>query len=99
MTERDVFSYNTMITGLMQCGDVDGARHVFDRMIYRDVVTWNSMVSGYIRNGMIGLVVEEVGSAIELFESMPTRDTAAWNATIFGLSENDLGIRVTAYRH
>ena len=78
MPERDIFSYNTVIDGMMQCGDVDGAREVFDGMPFRDVVTWNSMVSGYIRNGMIY-------NAVEAFDGMLLKDVISWNLVIGGL--------------
>lgn len=78
MPERDVVSYNTVIAGLMQCGDVDGARRIFSGMGFRDVVTWNSMVAGYIRNGMIC-------EALRVFEEMPLKDVVSWNLVIGGL--------------
>lgn len=78
MPERDIFSYNTVIDGMMQCGDVDGAREVFDGMPFRDVVTWNSMVAGYIRNGMIY-------KAVEAFDGMLLKDVISWNLVIGGL--------------
>ena len=48
MPGRDLFSYNTMIFGLMQCGRVETARETFDAVLIKGDVSWNSMVAGYM---------------------------------------------------
>ncbi|EEF52904.1 pentatricopeptide repeat-containing protein, putative [Ricinus communis] len=58
MTFRNVFSYNTMITGLSKAEQIDKAKKVFDEMPERDSVSWNSMMSGYFRNGKYEEVVK-----------------------------------------
>ncbi|PWA34314.1 hypothetical protein CTI12_AA620320 [Artemisia annua] len=78
MPERDAFSYNTVIAGLMKFGDVDGAKGVFDRMRCKDVVTWNSMISGYFQNGFMD-------EALAVFGMMPFKDVISWNLVISGL--------------
>ncbi|XP_074589762.1 pentatricopeptide repeat-containing protein At1g08070, chloroplastic-like [Curcuma longa] len=35
-----------------KCGNIHGARRVFDKMKERDVVTWNSMIAGLALNGL-----------------------------------------------
>ncbi|KAL8143257.1 hypothetical protein V2J09_016289 [Rumex salicifolius] len=70
----------------MCCGDVTGAKDLFETMPFRDVVAWNSMVSGYIHNGMLE-------DAVSVFNSMPVRDIVSWNLVIGGLVNlGDLGL-------
>lgn len=60
MTERDVCSWNIMVSGYAKAGDVDGARVVFDEMPVRDCFSWNAMISGYVR-------CNQHGDALSLF--------------------------------
>ncbi|XP_043716938.1 pentatricopeptide repeat-containing protein At2g13600-like [Telopea speciosissima] len=56
LSERNLISFNTMVVGYCENGEVDKAKKLFDQMellgINRDITTWNSMVSGYVGNGM-----------------------------------------------
>ncbi|XP_050214354.1 pentatricopeptide repeat-containing protein At2g13600-like [Mercurialis annua] len=54
----NVFTYNTMITGLGNAGTIGKAKEVFDQMPHRDSVSWNSMMSAYFRNGKYEDVLE-----------------------------------------
>ncbi|CAN1353309.1 Pentatricopeptide repeat-containing protein At2g13600 [Linum perenne] len=51
---RNAVSYNTMIVGFCESGDVFKAKELFEQMqrmgIQRDIITWNSMISGLIDN-------------------------------------------------
>ncbi|CAN0922641.1 Pentatricopeptide repeat-containing protein At1g19720 [Linum grandiflorum] len=51
---RNAVSYNTMIVGYCESGDVSKAKELFDLMevkgIERDLISWNSMISGYVDN-------------------------------------------------
>ncbi|KAF5181263.1 Pentatricopeptide repeat [Thalictrum thalictroides] len=51
MPERNLVSWNVLISGYGKCGDVEAAKKVFDKMMLRDIVSWNSLVSSYARNG------------------------------------------------
>lgn len=46
------FLQNTLLNMYLNCGDVEFARKVFDKMPERNVVSWNSLVSGYTRLGL-----------------------------------------------
>ncbi|KAF9617379.1 hypothetical protein IFM89_036300 [Coptis chinensis] len=45
---------NALISLYSQCGDIEDAELVFNKMVYKhDVVSWNSMIHGFATNGMI----------------------------------------------
>jgi len=46
-----------------KCGDIEKARHLFDKMPERNVVSWTTMIGGYAMHG-------RVAEALELFELM-----------------------------
>ncbi|KAL5718135.1 hypothetical protein ACHQM5_011071 [Ranunculus cassubicifolius] len=48
---NDVFVGAALVDMYGKCGDVGGARKVFDEMTVRDLVTWTSMIMGYVNNG------------------------------------------------
>ncbi|KAE8037377.1 hypothetical protein FH972_009966 [Carpinus fangiana] len=48
---RNVFSWNTMISGLVGSGRMSEAEKMFEEMPERDPVSWTSMMSGYFHNG------------------------------------------------
>lgn len=77
MEERDTVSWNSMIAGLKNSGEVSYARKLFDEMPKRDLITWNSMLDGYVKAG-------EVDKAFELFERMPDRSVVSWTIMVFG---------------
>ncbi|ONK60938.1 uncharacterized protein A4U43_C08F24320 [Asparagus officinalis] len=82
MPQRDVASYNAMLSGYALSGvpeELGEGRRLFDAMPVRDTISWNTMVGGYVGNKMM----EE---AMALFESMPDarRDVVTWNAVING---------------
>lgn len=78
MPERDTFTYNIVISGLMHGHDVEGAREVFKGMVCTDVVTWNAMIGGYFMNGMLD-------EGLKVFEEMPGKNVISWNLVIEGL--------------
>ncbi|KAL5576001.1 hypothetical protein UlMin_017700 [Ulmus minor] len=49
----NVFTWNTMINGLLDSGRIRDAEKLFDEMPVRDSVSWTTMMSGYFRNGRI----------------------------------------------
>uniref|UniRef100_A0A0E0P2U8 Uncharacterized protein n=1 Tax=Oryza rufipogon TaxID=4529 RepID=A0A0E0P2U8_ORYRU len=96
--DKDIFSWNSMISGYAQAGYCGKAYELFCKMenygVRRNVITWNTMISGYIRNG-------DDERAFELFQMMEShgvkRDTATWNILIAGSVHNgyyDRAIRI-----
>lgn len=77
MEERDVVTYNSMISGLMKAGELTEARKVFDEMPERDRVSWNTILDGYVKAG-------EMNVAFELFEKIPLRDVVSWSTLVSG---------------
>ncbi|GFS29983.1 pentatricopeptide repeat (PPR) superfamily protein [Actinidia rufa] len=46
MRERDLCSWNVMISGYAKVGQLDEARNMFDKMPERDNFSWTAMISG-----------------------------------------------------
>ncbi|XP_057950824.1 pentatricopeptide repeat-containing protein At2g13600-like [Malania oleifera] len=53
---KNVVSFNTMIAGYCENGDIYKAENLFERMelrgIKRDLISWNSMMAGYVNNSL-----------------------------------------------
>ncbi|GAV82829.1 PPR domain-containing protein/PPR_1 domain-containing protein/PPR_2 domain-containing protein [Cephalotus follicularis] len=51
---KNAVSWNTIIVGYCENGDVSKAKEIFDQMellgIEKDITSWNSMISGYVDN-------------------------------------------------
>ncbi|KAL5552234.1 hypothetical protein UlMin_002410 [Ulmus minor] len=77
MLEKNVVSWNSILSGYLKSGNLEEAQRVFDDIPMKDVVSWNSMVSGYARMG-------NMDQAVLLFEQMPERSLASWNVVIGG---------------
>ncbi|CAL1366443.1 unnamed protein product [Linum trigynum] len=62
-------SYNTMIAGYCETGDISMARQLFDQMelmgIQRSLISWNSMIAGYVDNSLYS-------EALSLFKDLIT---------------------------
>ncbi|KAK7258038.1 hypothetical protein RIF29_32432 [Crotalaria pallida] len=54
MDVRNLYSWNTMLSGYVKLGMVKQARRLFYKMPERDYVSWNTMVVCYARCGMFG---------------------------------------------
>ncbi|RZC77054.1 hypothetical protein C5167_001185 [Papaver somniferum] len=51
MPERNVVSWNSMISAFAKGGDVNSAKRLFEEMPERNLVSWTSLISGYAQNG------------------------------------------------
>ena len=51
------------------------AKHVFDRMLHKDVVSWTCMVNAYANHGL-------VENAVQIFIQMPVKNVVSWNSII-----------------
>ncbi|XP_058075993.1 pentatricopeptide repeat-containing protein At5g66520-like [Magnolia sinica] len=76
----DVVSWTALVAGYSNCGELDSARWLFNRMPVRNAVSWNAMIVGYARSG-------KIGEAKKLFDEMPERNVATWSGMISGCSQ------------
>ncbi|XP_058095319.1 pentatricopeptide repeat-containing protein At2g33680-like [Magnolia sinica] len=53
--DRDVFIQNNMLRMYANCGDLVGARLLFDEMSEPNLVSWTSMLSSYVQHGYADL--------------------------------------------
>ncbi|XP_011626680.2 pentatricopeptide repeat-containing protein At5g66520-like [Amborella trichopoda] len=51
MHERDLISWNTLITSIGKRGDFESARRVFDAMPDRNLVSWAALIDAYVKGG------------------------------------------------
>ncbi|KAM4094579.1 hypothetical protein ACB094_06G205800 [Castanea mollissima] len=51
MSERDEFSWSTIIAAYANIGRLDEARELFDEAPKKSSITWSSLISGYYRHG------------------------------------------------
>ncbi|XVF62991.1 hypothetical protein PTKIN_Ptkin09bG0053200 [Pterospermum kingtungense] len=75
MEEKDLVSWNSMISGYGSNHQVDLARKLFDEMLERNVISWTSMIQGYAKAG-------DIEEARVLFDRMTTKDLASWNVMV-----------------
>ncbi|XP_038695596.1 pentatricopeptide repeat-containing protein At3g29230 [Tripterygium wilfordii] len=80
MEERDVVSWNSMISGLAKLGRLAEARRLFDEMPERDIFSWNTILDGYVKAG-------DMNEAFQLFEIMPERSVVSWSTMVLGYSK------------
>ncbi|KAL8038430.1 hypothetical protein ABFX02_11G106200 [Erythranthe guttata] len=72
MGERDVCSWNTLISGYAKMGRVSEARKLFDEMPKRDNFSWTAMISGYVKH-------KSPADALELYRLMQRNSNFACN--------------------
>ncbi|KAL1558907.1 pentatricopeptide repeat-containing protein-like protein [Salvia divinorum] len=63
MGDRDLCSWNTLISGYARIGMVLKARELFDEMSERDNFSWTAMISGYVKH-------KQPEHALELYRLM-----------------------------
>ncbi|KAM7274889.1 hypothetical protein ACFE04_016755 [Oxalis oulophora] len=82
MPDKDVVSWNAIITSYWKNGNLEESKKLFDSMPARNVVSWNSMIAAHIHHG-------NIDKAFRYFEVMPCRNTASYNAMISGCVKNE----------
>ncbi|KAG1342493.1 pentatricopeptide repeat-containing protein, mitochondrial-like [Cocos nucifera] len=61
--DSDVFVQNAMVGMYSRCEKIEFARHLFDRILEKDLTSWSSMIEGYAR-------VDMFNEALKLFRKM-----------------------------
>ncbi|XP_008787192.2 pentatricopeptide repeat-containing protein At3g26782, mitochondrial-like [Phoenix dactylifera] len=61
--DSDMFVQNAMVGMYSRCGKIEFARHLFDRILEKDLASWSSMIEGYARADMFD-------EALKLFRKM-----------------------------
>ncbi|KAH9293477.1 hypothetical protein KI387_041320 [Taxus chinensis] len=74
---------NTLIVMYANCGKIEKARELFDKMHNANVVSWNAIITGYAQNGVLD-------EALKLFEVIPQKNVVSWTAVIAGYAQNGL---------
>ncbi|KAJ7963586.1 Pentatricopeptide repeat [Quillaja saponaria] len=97
MSQRDVVTWNIMITQMIKRKDIDGAYDLFSRMPERSIRSWTLMIAGYVQCG-------KPKEAISLFLEMEKAGQKANEVTVVAvltacadLCALDLGRRVHEY--
>jgi pentatricopeptide repeat protein len=72
MGERDLCSWNTMISGYAKMGKLEEARKLFDEMPERDNFSWTAMISGYVHHA-------QPREALELYRMMLRHENSKSN--------------------
>ncbi|XP_020206747.1 pentatricopeptide repeat-containing protein At3g26630, chloroplastic [Cajanus cajan] len=78
MRVRNVFTWTTVIAGLVACGKLDTARKLFERMPSKNVVAWTAMIDGYVKH-------KQPIEAFNLFERMQVDDVRPNEYTLVSL--------------
>lgn len=78
MPQRNVVSWNGLISGYIKNGMLAEARKVFDTMPERNVVSWTAMIRGYVQEG-------KMEEAEFLFWKMPEKNVVSWTVFIGAL--------------
>ncbi|KAL6657629.1 hypothetical protein ACP70R_005409 [Stipagrostis hirtigluma subsp. patula] len=75
MPTRNYFSYNSLITALVNSGDHPAALRVFRSMPERNTFSWNAVITGVAAAG-------DLDTARDLLDEMPAKDAVACNAVL-----------------
>lgn len=81
MLEKDIVSWNSMISGYVSNCRIVDARKLFDEMPEKNAISYTSMIFGYVKAG-------DMIKAQALFDAMPEKDSASWNVMISGYIES-----------
>lgn len=98
MKNRNIFAWNTLISGYVSVGRFEEVRSFLDLMgmggIKPDLITYNIMVSGY---SSLGCIKEALDILIKMKTSGLAPNVVSWTALISGCSQN--GYHEDAFRY
>ncbi|OVA15501.1 Pentatricopeptide repeat [Macleaya cordata] len=73
---------STLISMYSNCGSMDLAQHLFDKLRPKNLVASTSMITGYSKLG-------KIEAARRIFYQMDEKDLVSWSAMIAGYAESD----------
>ncbi|URD99693.1 PPR repeat [Musa troglodytarum] len=73
--QRDLVSWNALLTGYARAGRTDAAQELFDRMPERDPISWSTIIMGYVQSGAL-----EKG--LEVFRELVGKGSTVNEATL-----------------
>ncbi|XP_020575442.1 pentatricopeptide repeat-containing protein At4g02750-like [Phalaenopsis equestris] len=82
MTNRDVVSWNAIITAHWQNNNLSESKKLFSSMRERNIVSWNTMIAGCLHSCL-------VDEAFAYFLEMPDRNLQSWNVMLSGFVRFD----------
>ncbi|CAI0378464.1 unnamed protein product [Linum tenue] len=98
MPQRDVVTWNTVITQMLKRGDIEGASRLFSRMPERNIRSWTLMISGCVQ---CGKPKEAIDYFLKLEEESGLRPNQVTVVSVLAacadLCALDLGKRVHEY--
>ncbi|XP_057421806.1 pentatricopeptide repeat-containing protein At4g16835, mitochondrial-like [Lotus japonicus] len=85
MIEKNVVSWNLMISGYVKMGKLDECTQLFDEMqlfgLKPDQITVSNVLKAYIQSGRLD-------EARDMFSKMPEKDKICWTTMIAGYAQN-----------
>ncbi|XP_051116708.1 pentatricopeptide repeat-containing protein At1g74630 [Andrographis paniculata] len=81
MPDRNIATWNALVTAFFRSGDVIGAERVFNSMPAKGLISHNLMIAGYAKFGEFVL-------AEKVFDEMPSRDDVSWGTMIVGFAQH-----------
>lgn len=76
--ESDVYVGSTLIHMYGQCGNLEDAHWIFDRLLNRSVVTWNAMIAAYVQH-------EKGWEAFQLYVQMQQKGIQPTDVTFISI--------------
>ncbi|GAB2209888.1 hypothetical protein Droror1_Dr00027114 [Drosera rotundifolia] len=83
MPEKNSVTWNAMISGYVELGDLDSSVSLFRDDPFKSEVTWTAVISGYMKFGKVEITEK-------LYGEMPVVNLVAMNCMIAGYVENGL---------
>lgn len=78
--DSDVRLGNALVKMYTQCGRLEEAQQVFDKLARKDMISWTALLNSYIK-------FKKVKEARDIFDKMPKRDIICWNSMISGYAK------------
>ncbi|XP_024632860.1 pentatricopeptide repeat-containing protein At1g53600, mitochondrial-like [Medicago truncatula] len=82
MGNKDLVTWNSLISGYIYNNEVDAAYEVFERMPEKDLISWTAMIRRFVTDG-------RMGKPVELFDTLKEKDDFVWTVLISGFVSNE----------